>query len=229
MSDEAAPSLPDLVAVMTHDLKNPLAALVTNLHFVRESIESADPEVVEAVSDSVILCESLDRLIRALDLVGHPPVSRARAFSTNLDSLLTELHDKLTPHAAAQQIALEHTPSAGLVVEVDRDLFGVAIENAIVNALESAPRRSAVHVSIEQDAASATVVVRDARPQSPEAQASAPNLPDRKRLQLRYGRGIALLAARIAAERAGGVYATRADDRGFEIRLTAPFRSGGQA
>ena len=57
---------------MAHDLKNALAALSANLHYLEGSMpEGADTDTVEALGDSVTLCHVLDHFLRNLDLIGR--------------------------------------------------------------------------------------------------------------------------------------------------------------
>ena len=71
-TNEREADLGDLVVIMAHDLKNALAALTANLHFLDGSMsEVGDPETAEALSDSVTLCQVLDHFLRNLDLLGR--------------------------------------------------------------------------------------------------------------------------------------------------------------
>src|SRR5262245_18689519 len=87
--------LPQRVRIMAHDLKNPLAALMTNLHYVRTSLgASIDVEVEEAIADSVALCEVLERFIANLDLLTRTTHEPTRRAPVSLTDVATEIVSK---------------------------------------------------------------------------------------------------------------------------------------
>src|SRR5690349_19506637 len=103
MSPPTPNELSELMALLAHDLRNPLSALLTNLNFVRSAMRDGAPELQEALSDSALSCAMLSQYIGNLDvlarsLVDAPPRRRA-----------TDLHqaaEEAVARAQAQATAL---------------------------------------------------------------------------------------------------------------------------
>jgi K+-sensing histidine kinase KdpD len=111
---------------------------------------------------------------------------------------------------AGVEVAIEvapGTPAAG----VDGELLVRAADNLVGNAIENAPPGSSVRLVIGPDAElgegklALTVVDRGTVHDPARALSSetAPRIARRRSLGARYGRGLALLAADLAAEAAG--------------------------
>ena len=58
-----------LLALLAHDLRSPLAAVMTNLGFVEGSIPPSDIDAVEAIADARLSCTMLEHLIANLDVL----------------------------------------------------------------------------------------------------------------------------------------------------------------
>ena len=59
MSASLPEHLPELMAILAHDMRNPLSALLTNIHFVQSVARGSTLEVDEALSDSALSCTIL--------------------------------------------------------------------------------------------------------------------------------------------------------------------------
>lgn len=231
MPPSAAPALSDLVAMMAHDLKNPLAALMTNLHFLQGSLSALEPDDLDALGDSVILCEVLERFLRNLELLARRKEVAARRQPVAIGSIAHEAVTRIQTHAttAGIELQLSRDSARDPSVFVDRDLFTRAVENLIANALESVPAGSKVEVKVTSAGAEATIDVTDAR-EAPPAWAvnEASCLPgaelEGKRLQGLYGRGLALLCADLAARATGARLEIDGVPRACRLRLVAPVR-----
>lgn len=205
------PSLAELVAVMAHDLNNPLAALVTNLSFIEGAIAPKDGgDLAEALGDALMLCDMLRRLVGNLDLIARREALSTGASILDLGHLVRQSVERISKQAAAAEIelALDPAPPLGeILVQCDRELLGRGIDNLIAYGLEQAPSRSRITVTATREARGGCVFMEHRRkPQIVQAQ-EAPTLTraeQRRRTQALYGRGAALLCARIAAELIGG-------------------------
>ena len=205
--------LAELVALFAHDLKNPLAALMTNLHFLRTTVEGLDEDAAEALADSAVLCEVLERYIKNLDVVAAPPDPLGGA-PGSVD--LVRVAESLATRHRAQakttgvELAVEAAPDTPAAA-VDGELLVRAADNLLSNAIENAPPGSTVRVQIGPDPSLgegklAFTVVDTGTVHDPERAISAetaPRIARRRVLGARYGRGLALLAADSAAEAAG--------------------------
>jgi K+-sensing histidine kinase KdpD len=210
MPHRQAPELSELVVMMAHDLKNSLAALMTNLHFLQGSISEPDQDALDALGDSVTLCEVLERFLCNLDLLARRRDITACPQPVGLGAIAHAAVHRVQSQAKAAgvELWLSRDGASDPCVLVDRDLFARAAENLIANALENAPAGSKVEVGITSAATEAAIVITDAREVplpwiAGEASPWSGGLMDGKRLQGLYGRGLALLCADLAAGAAG--------------------------
>jgi K+-sensing histidine kinase KdpD len=229
------PALPELVAVMAHDLNNPIAALVTNLSFIEGAL-SPPPgsEMSEALSDTIMLCDVLRRLVGNLDLIARRERLSGGTTIADVREFVRTLVERTRKQAIAAEIDLELEPkgsTSGAVVHCDRELLGRAIENLIAYALEQAPSRTQIAVSVAGDAKGVRVSVEHRRrPQvaqptesRPSSHPSMARAERRRQTQSLYGRGAALLCARLAAELIGGRLEVIADGEPIaRLTLHAP-------
>lgn len=231
MPHSPAPDLSDLVVIMAHDLKNPLAALMTNLHFLQGSLSAPDQDAADALGDSVTLCEVLERFLRNLDLLARKQEIAARRQSLGVSAMVQEAVNRAQSAASTAGIELvlaAEAPGEAPVV-VDRDLFTRALENVLANALEHAPSGSQVRVEVTTEADEVAIVITDARDALPTVRVAdgrlAPAAPvETKRLQGIYGRGLALLCADLAARATGARLEIDGAPRACRLRLVAPVR-----
>ena len=68
-----------LIALVAHDLRNPLSALHSNVSFVANSTDVGDPERQEALDDAGVSCEALAHIIDNLDIVSQFLLGRRQA------------------------------------------------------------------------------------------------------------------------------------------------------
>lgn len=229
MPHSEVPELSDLIVMMAHDLKNPLAALTTNLHFLQGAEGKQEQDAIDALGDSVTLCEVLERFFRNLDLLGRRQKLVPRRQIVSAFALAHEAVTRARVHAASSgvEIRLEGDGEGTPAAFVDRDLFCRAIENVIANALESAPTGSVVSVKVSGEDTEPTILVTDARERPPPLKAldggglafDGPGVA--KRLQGLYGRGLALLCADVAARASGARLEIEGEPRACRMRLIA--------
>lgn len=216
----------ELVALLAHDFRSPLGAMLANLHFLG-SVVRDNPDAVEALEDSVALCTMLERYVTNFELLG-----RKAALDAVTDRRIGEValavvrRVEVQAHSAGITIAsqvCDPDPS----VKIEPATVAVAIENLLSNALEHAPRGSTVRVLVERQGDDVVLTVADDAPAIPkELQARATSRSihgdDKKDGRMRYSRGVGLLAARVAAERAGVRLDLGGDENGARHRLVAP-------
>jgi K+-sensing histidine kinase KdpD len=225
-------ALADLVVIMAHDLKNALAALSANLHYLEGSMpEGADTDTVEALGDSVTLCHVLDHFLRNLDLIGrfdNQKVAVHRNF-TSLRTIAGEVQGKLQRQARSSGIEIEVMGSdeRDVLAFVDRDLFTRAVENLVVQAIEHAPRGTRVLIEVAGDGAESSLSVIDAREGPPPAlQTPVPMAggAGRGAAGSKLARGLGLYCAAIAGLTAGSRLETSGGPGACRLRLVAPAR-----
>jgi light-regulated signal transduction histidine kinase (bacteriophytochrome) len=161
------PTLAELVAVMAHDLNNPLAALVTNLSFIEGALGPAPSgEVGDALGDAIMLCDVLRRLSRNLDLIARREGVSSGVTVADLGQLTREAVGRLQTQAAAAELLLllDPVPASGeAMVRCDRELMVRALDNLLAYAMEQAPSRSRVAVTAARGEGGVRVVVEHSR------------------------------------------------------------------
>ncbi len=222
-----------LLALVAHDLRNPLSALHSNVGFLETTLGLKDPDALDALSDIGASCSSLKHIIDNLELLGlsvleeRPKLER---FPASLWEITNEALQRLEPIARSYgcKVSLQGDSSVGLRVVVQRDMFVRALGNLLFNAIQSSGSDGSVAVGVFGDGARGVVSVRDAGP------VLAPNLRESAFTALgqldckgdpkgRYSRGLGLFAAAIAAELAGAEARAVEGPAGHnEFQLSAP-------
>jgi K+-sensing histidine kinase KdpD len=206
-------TLPEIVAVMVHDLNNPIAALGTNLRFLESLVEpSQSKDITETLSDARMLCDMLRRLVSNLGVLGqaHPPASRR--LTIDVVAMAAGAVERLAKQAEASEVKLDLDEAFGtgeVFVETDHGLCERALDNLVAFAIERAVIRSSIVVSVVKTGRIGVNVGCTTRPETTEVSAH----PSRSRqLQSAFGRGLSLHCARIATEAMGGRVDVRRDE-----------------
>jgi signal transduction histidine kinase len=204
-------TLQQLVPVFVHDLRNPLAALLANLEFAASVLRGgeADPDVLDAIGDSQVACELLRLLIDNLNAAGARSGAPGAAVETAVGKICEEVVRRAEIRAEHAGLALTLDDGGGPRVRIDGALVSLALENLLGNAIQHAPRGSAVTVRVARAGNELRVEVRDGGGAVPaELRAAATSAEGQIKTQraaaARYSRGAGLMVARLAAERCGG-------------------------
>lgn len=203
--------LRELLHLMSHDLRNPLAAIVTNLEFAKRLLSrlSVDPDLAESVDDSVTACDVLRRIVANFDLLVKGSELTVTLHDVDVGAAVADVAKRCQERAQQAGLALELKSSPTPVrTMIDKSLFSLAVENLIANSLQHAPRRSTVTIELRAEDDRAAVVISDDGPAiaselrelalGPKGQAHGSRSEG-----TRYGRGLGLLAANAAAAACG--------------------------
>ena len=220
MTTDDRRELGEMLALLAHDLKNPLAAVLTNLGFIAGVLREIDGDAAlgdarEAVVDARQACESMQRFCGNLELLAREATGRVSLVPmdpTPLDlvGIVDEVVGKQNEAAQGRRLRFAVNAAERTYARADRELVLRAVDNLLADAVQHAPSGTEIAIDIGAHAdADARVVVRDAGPVVPanmRAQVATPNGQSlgKGRPELRYGRGLALYAASLAALAAGG-------------------------
>lgn len=225
------PTVGGLLSLATHDLRNPLSVLLTNLGYLESVVTMGDVEECQAVlADLGIACDALARYLSNLDVLGGNlsarPLLRARTSVRGLvQGSVARVQIALIQQCLRVQVDVDaDCPD----VVVDSDLASRGLENLLANAAVFAPRDSVVRVHASALPGGDFVrlsIFDDGAPVPPQHrplafQAAGQELLHRDAAS-RYGRGLGLLVAGIVAERLGGAVAatTNGDTACFVLDL----------
>jgi signal transduction histidine kinase len=222
-----------LLAVLAHDLRNPLSALLTNVNFAHGSRDHGlAHEVAAALSDASLSCSVLGQLIGNIDVLSAV-LAELPALPSVIGGreLVAEAVSRVAPLAALAGVRVDLTsPAPWPDVLVDRT-FGVrALENLLANAIQFSPARAAVRISCEADADRCVICIEDDGPVIPEALrevvlTAAGQLIAKSTYSARYGRGLGLYCAAEAARMGGAELLAGERAGGSAFTLTAPTAS----
>lgn len=213
----------EALVLLAHDLKNPLAAVLTNLGFVRSFVEALDPDeppdenelgdVRDAVLDARMACDSLQRFVSNLELLARDLGGRVRAPGEapplDLLALADEVCERQRTSAEARRLQLV-VQNGGQTcwARADRELVVRAVDNLIGNAIQYAPAGTRISVLVTKDKEATLAVIDEGivipEPSRADAVTRAGQGRAKGRPEARYGRGLGLHAAAIAARAAGG-------------------------
>lgn len=130
---ERLATLGQLTATVSHELRNPLAAMMPALYVLRNRTESDDRRVLDQFSCIERNIQRCDRIID--ELLDFARISDLSLSPTLLDNWLNQILDEQAP---AVDIAVHKDFNlAGLVVRIDRDRLRRALINVYDNACQS--------------------------------------------------------------------------------------------
>jgi signal transduction histidine kinase len=206
--DAAFAAQRQFTADASHELRNPLAIIRTNVD-VALADPRADPDDLRQTL--IVVKRAGDRMARLVDDL----LALARRQEPTLEHELvdlgvavTEASDDFVVPAAARNIVLDRAIAPGVVVTGDRDALKRAVANLLENAVRLAPAGSRIRLATGSEGDRAWIAVADEGPGiSPEDQ---PHVFDRfwradkARSRADGGTGLGLAIVRQIAESHGG-------------------------
>jgi signal transduction histidine kinase len=221
----------ELINLVVHDLKNPIASILANAHFlVREPNLSEDAR--EASRDIHEAADSMQRMVlNLLDISRSEQGALVpRLSDVDVPSLLNEVLGVMSRRAdeRQQKISVELSPRVKRHV-VDRDLLLRLLENLLDNALKYSPPGGTIKIEASTADGYLEFCIRDEGPGIPGAYRERifekyVQLEDNTVSLARTSRGLGLVFCRLAAEAHGGrIWAEDNEPRGtaFRLRLRA--------
>ena len=201
----------ELMRSISHDLRNPLAAVVTNLAFSRGLIDdpTAIEDLTEAVDDSVIACDVMQMIVANLDIILKGDAPHPTLHSVTVSAVVADVIKRFRPRASQARVAINFEPPAeSAKALLDRTYFALSVENIIANGVTHSPKNTSVDISVITEEDGTSVHFVDAGLVIPEelrdlaVSATAHTRAGRVE-HTRYSRGLGLLCASRAATAAG--------------------------
>ncbi len=221
---KAVASRDDVLAIVSHDLRNPLTSISLGVAQLRR--HAGDPERQERMLDSIE--RSAQRMTTLIeDLLAIAKIDAGQLALNLADASCPALvDDALTvvrPLAEAKSIELASSvPSA--LLRCDRDRLLQVLGNLLGNALKFTPENGTITLEAELDERVARFTVRDTGPGIPEE--SLPYVFDRFYQgpgRRRGGAGLGLAIVRAIVEAHGGTISVHsAVDAGTTFEFTVP-------
>ena len=153
------------VSDASHELRNPLAALLINVDNAIE--ESSDTEAIESLQSMKLSIKRLSHLVSQLLALSHfenPDIDREFEW-VDLEQVCTRVIASRRSRADARSITLElHTPDTHCRLKGSEPLLESLLSNLVDNAILHCPRESRVRVSCLREGGELLLTVDDSGP-----------------------------------------------------------------
>jgi K+-sensing histidine kinase KdpD len=161
----------DLVAYLVHDLKSPLATILSNLHLISQVMD--DPKGDELIKQGRQAAERMERMILNLLDLGRldDGLLELKPVEVPLDDLVDEAIVAVRPLADGRSVSLEIGLGdlAQRLVSVDFDLMTRVLINLLENAIRHTPQETAVSIRAVAENGGFALYVEDEGHGVPEA------------------------------------------------------------
>lgn len=225
-------TLGQMLRIVAHDLRNPLAVIISNLGYLQSTLPGASDDVKETLADTLTSCQDLKHVVENVDLLGHllKGMTGGGTGFTILDATI-EVTRACQPLAASHGVDLHanfDALDAGLRCAGERINFERAFANLVRNSIQHAPAGTAVLVDGLVEGARCLLRVTD---QGTSFEAPWDQLAFTARGQIegksaglgRYGRGLGLYCSQAAAAALRAtVSAHSSDGVGNQFELSVP-------
>ena len=222
----------DLVAVVSHDLKNPLGLIATQASIFLRILTPAD----EASGRLRAGVERIQRAVERMSALIHDLLDLAKIeagrFSLrrqpeDVRDMMEEALLILRPLADAKRITVEDEILGSNAVSADRERIYQVLSNLIGNAVKFTPEDGRIRVRVEPQESLILITVSDTGPGLRPEQ--LPHLFDRywqARDGARDGSGLGLFIAKGIVEAHGGRIWAESAGAGATLRFTLPVEAG---
>lgn len=209
---ESPESLGKLLGLLTHDFRNPLAALASNVGFLQMISKEMSEEAREALQDLQLSVEALGRMADSLEFISHDLSDRAPVPPSPLavGAMVRGVRPAAERSALSHRITLEFAveQQEGTQFMAGERAFSRALSGLIHNALSVAPSGSVVKVRALRRLDEVVFRVEDDGPALSPAmlvQVSTAAAQDSHKSEraARYSRGLGLYIVARSADAAG--------------------------
>jgi signal transduction histidine kinase len=197
----------ELLAVVSHDLRNPVTAILMNTALALRKLSTGGPTVqLERVHGAALRMRHLIEELLETARIDHAGLVLARQ-RCELAEVVTEVVEMLEPQASAKEVSLSaELPGGGCAAYVDRHRITRVLSNLCSNAVKFTPRGGQVKVRVEREAdGTVRCAVSDTGPGVPPAE--LPRLFEKHwqaRREGTEGLGLGLYIAKSLVEAHGG-------------------------
>jgi two-component system, OmpR family, sensor kinase len=212
---------------LDHELKNPLTAIRAGLANIE--LAGAATASVEAVTSVTAQVDRIARLVSDLRKLAELETQAIEAAPVDLPGLLREVAEAVGEiPAAAQRSIRVNVPQAPWplpLLEGDRDLLFIALQNLVANAIKFTAPGDAVEVRASEDGDAVLVEVADTGAGIPADEIGQvwQELARGRYARSLPGTGIGLALVRVIVTRHGGQVAIRSrDSQGTVVSLRLP-------
>lgn len=222
---ERLAELGTLTGGLAHEIKNPLSTVQLNLQLLREDLDPNDPAQVRVLRRLETVQKETSRLRDIVDdFLRYAGKIELHKQPVDVNNLLEDLVDFLTPQAQAQrvQLRLKRADAGPVVVPLDERHIKQTVLNFMVNALQAMSSSGGeIILAARREGGQAVIEVTDTgRGIEPEA---LPQIFDAYYTNKKGGTGLGLaIAKRLVEEHGGRVAVTSEPGKGSVFRIELP-------
>jgi signal transduction histidine kinase len=162
--DDAFESQQRFIQEASHELRNPLAVIRTN---VDVALADPDADVEELRRTAELVGRTASRMSTLVDdllVYGRQGSPAHEVGPVDLATVIAEAVEEFRVPAQVRDITLAADPASGLVVEGDRIALRRAVANLLTNAVRLAPGATTVHLGAGRDGDHLWLAVADEGP-----------------------------------------------------------------
>ncbi|AZF49536.1 ATP-binding protein [Pseudomonas sp. R2-7-07] len=220
----------DLVAVVSHDLRNPMTVISMLCGMMRKAFSSEGPHTSRRISSAIDTMQQAAGRMNTLleDLLDTSKIEAGRyvvkPVALDVSHMFDEAYSLLAPLALEKGIDLSFNAEPGLLINADPERLFQVLSNLIGNAIKFTPRLGNIGVSAMSNGAEIVFSVRDSGEGiAPE---QLPHVFERYWTQTENnptGSGLGLYITQGIVQAHGGEISAKSEvGRGSEFRFTVP-------
>jgi two-component system sensor histidine kinase CpxA len=213
----------NLLRDISHELRSPLTRLNLAVELARsgsDRFQALDRIEREASRLNTLVGE----LLCLARMESRQPALQLT--TVRLDEMVVDLVDICFLEASSRGCVLQLNSDLPVNIEADEELLRRALENVIRNALHHAPKDTEVSLTLNQEAETTSIRIRDFGPGVPSEFLSRIFDPfwrvDQDRSREKGGAGLGLAIARHAVQAHSGEILVRNVDPGLEVEIRLP-------
>ena len=209
-AEAAVATREELLAIVSHDLRNPLSAIITGASLIleRATLCGSEGDRVHKLTQTILRsADWMNRLIAdLLDLAQiQAGILTVEQKPQDVEALIRDSVEMLRPLAVTKDLKLEGMTSAGLRVRCDPERVLQVFSNLVGNAIKFTPAGGSIFIEAQGSGSEARFSVRDTGQGISEAE--LPRIFDRfwqAQGKVRTGIGMGLSIAKGLVEAHGG-------------------------
>jgi two-component system, OmpR family, sensor kinase len=216
---------------LDHELKNPLTAIGAGLANIQQAGDTATTEASSGAALASVSAQAnrITRLLGDLRKLAELETRELEAAPVDLPSLLREVSEAVDaiPSASERviQVNVPRAPWPLPLIEGDRDLLFIVLQNLVANAVKFSAPGDTVEVRASEDGSWVLLEVADTGTGIPEAEIGEvwQELARGRAARSLPGTGIGLALVRVVVIRHGGQVAIRSrDGQGTVVSIRLP-------
>jgi two-component system sensor histidine kinase QseC len=137
---------------VAHELRTPLAEL-RSLAEVALRWPGGDSEAVESFRDALGIAQQMESVVVALLTIARSEQGRQSVVFGPIDlaELVEETWGRFTPLAAGKRLAVAIDLTPDTIIQTDRNLLRIVLENLFSNTVDYTPDGGRIHIAIRRD------------------------------------------------------------------------------